>query len=102
MAVNDGGLAFPTVPSNNGYSPETSGPGTGSGPGMTLRDYFAAHAPPMPAIAICAYIKCLKTNEPELSDLPWNEWMLKQLANQERRWRYTYADQMIEGKSKPC
>jgi hypothetical protein len=37
-AQNDGGPAFPTVPKNHGYDESQ---GTGSGPEMTLRDWFA-------------------------------------------------------------
>lgn len=44
MSKNDGGPAFPTTPVNNGYDHTTTGNGTGSGVGMTLRDYFAAKA----------------------------------------------------------
>jgi hypothetical protein len=33
--------AFPTIPKNHGYE---NADGTGSGPGMSLRDYFAAKA----------------------------------------------------------
>lgn len=39
--TNDGGPAFPTVPKNHGYDESQ---GTGSGPGMTLRMWLAAHA----------------------------------------------------------
>lgn len=39
MNVNDGGPAFPNPP--GAFNPHT-------GPGMSLRDYFAAHAPEMP------------------------------------------------------
>lgn len=40
----DGGPAHPTTPVSHGYSPDTNGHGTGCGPGMSLRDYFAAKA----------------------------------------------------------
>lgn len=42
--ANDGGAAYPTTPIHNGYDDKTFGNGTGSGTGMTLRDYFAAAA----------------------------------------------------------
>jgi hypothetical protein len=42
--INDGGPAFPTVPVNHGHEPTSAGAGTGSGPGMTLRDWFAGQA----------------------------------------------------------
>lgn len=37
-------LAFPTTPLNHGYPPDCSAEGTPADSGMTLRDYFAAHA----------------------------------------------------------
>jgi len=42
--IDDGGSAFPTAPVNHGYDPSMGGYGTGSGPGLSLRDYFAATA----------------------------------------------------------
>ena len=41
---NDGGPAFPTTPVLHVYQPDTSGVGTGCGPGMSLRDWFAGQA----------------------------------------------------------
>ncbi len=73
----------------------------GAKPSVELHDYFAAHAPPIPTIAIEAYIAMLKANDPELCEIPWNGAMLKNLAIQERRWRYAYADEMIANKDGP-
>lgn len=42
--IDDGGPAFPTVPLNHGYDPETAGFGTGSQTGLSLRDWFAGQA----------------------------------------------------------
>ncbi len=42
--INDGGPAFPTTPVSHGYTPDTQGNGTGCGPGMSMRDYFAGQA----------------------------------------------------------
>lgn len=42
--IEDGGPAFPTTPINLGYDANTYGEGTGSGPGMSLRDWFAGQA----------------------------------------------------------
>lgn len=39
--TNNNEPAFPTVPKNHRYE---NADGTGSGPGMSLRDYFAAKA----------------------------------------------------------
>lgn len=41
VELNDGGPAWPTVPKNHGYEDAI---GTGSGPGMSLRAYFAGQA----------------------------------------------------------
>lgn len=101
IAIDDGGPAFPTVPINHGYGPEDQGFGIGAGAGLSLRDYFAAHAPPVPTIAAEAYLDSLKINEPEAMEIPWNGWVLERLAVQERRWRYAYADAMIAGRNKP-
>lgn len=93
--MNDGGFAFPTTPINNGYGPEFSGPGTGSGPGMSIRDYLAAHAPPVPQVAADAYLKCLQQDQAELMEIPWNDGVLKALAFQEARWRWHFADALL-------
>lgn len=37
--------AFPVLPQHNGYAGDCSGPGYGASTGMSLRDWFAAHAP---------------------------------------------------------
>jgi len=42
--IDDGGPAFPTTPVSHGYRPDTEGLGTGCGPGMMLRDWFAGQA----------------------------------------------------------
>ncbi len=44
MSKQDGGPAFPTTPVSHGYDVDTRGFGTGCGPGLSLRDYFAAKA----------------------------------------------------------
>lgn len=42
--IDDGGSAFPTLPEHHGYPPGIDPDGTPAGPGMSLRDYFAARA----------------------------------------------------------
>lgn len=97
---DDGGPAFP-------YSalepdPETRqlvGSIYADSRGMTLRDYLMAHAPPMPALCINAYVEMLKFNEPEYLEVPWNEGLLNRLALQEARWRVAYADAVLKKRS---
>lgn len=55
----------------------------------------AMSAPPMPDVAFQAYLGCLRTNEPEWMDLPWNDGALKRFAEQEKRWRWIFADAML-------
>lgn len=90
----DGGPAFPC--SYVG----TDLPHEGIGGGMSIRDYFIAHAPPLPAFVINAYIESVKINEPEAVRLPWNEFLLKKLAVQEARWREQYADELLAQRAK--
>ena len=68
--INDGGPAFPTTPVSHGYTPDTQGNGTGCGPGMTLRDYFAGQA--------------LTSIATEACDM-----------DEKARWCYRLADQML-------
>jgi hypothetical protein len=95
MSKQDGGPAFPTTPVNNGYDHQTTGAGTGSGVGMSIRDYLAAHAPPVPKVAYDGYLECLRTNEPESMEIPWNDHILRCLAFQEARWRWHFADELL-------
>ena len=70
--INDGGPAFPDPDGQANY--------TG---GMTLRDYFAAHAPPMPE----QWWKDSKGDG--------HHW-----ADASAAWAYFYADAMIAQRSK--
>lgn len=64
--------------------------------GLSRREYFAAHAPPLPEEIRKAYWQSLTVNEPDAVKLPWNSYIMERLAAQERRWRYLYADEMIK------
>lgn len=44
MSIETGGPAFPTTPVMHGYAEGTEGQGTGCGPGMDLRDWFAGQS----------------------------------------------------------
>ena len=88
---NDGGPAFPNI------TPDMIVPG---GPGMSLRDWFAGMAPPVPAVAAEGYLRCLKTNDAEAMEIPWNDFVLAQLARQEARWRGHFADAMLAERDK--
>lgn len=79
MKTPDNPPAFP-----NDHDTDASHPRLG----MTLRDYFAAHAPDMPQ-----------------DDKPWGEWDVH-FTPEDRfeklvAWRYAYADAMLAARSTP-
>ena len=77
-------FAFPSGVVQDGYQP-------GQSPlheGMSLRDYFAAHAPAAPAWWWDSY----KTI--------WAE-DLGKAAQHEAQWRYVYADVMVKQRDEP-
>jgi len=78
--INDGGPAFPTTPVSHGYAPDTGGNGTGCGPGMTLRDWFAGQA-------------LANRNIEEHSGAKWADRVAEQA--------YRIADAMIAARNKP-
>lgn len=80
-SIDDGGPASPTVPLNFGYSPETSGAGTGSGPGMSLRDWFAGLA----MQGICAR---------SFPDKEWEQPFCEYVAKS----AYEIADEMVKAR----
>jgi hypothetical protein len=88
--TNDGGPAFPT-----GELFDCGKVVAYMEQGMSLRDYLAAHAPPVPAVAYEGYLDCLRTNEAESMQIPWNDHILKCLAVQEARWRWHFADELL-------
>ena len=82
--ADTGGCAFPCVgiverdERGNLHGPEISGPG------MNLRDYFAAKAPPPPKWWLDCYAK-----KPESLD---------EYADVLVQWAYCYADRMLEAR----
>ncbi len=82
---NDGGPAFPCEMDFRAK-------------GMSLRDYFAAHAPPLPQFIAERFLEMKRTNEPEdwgPNAMPWGPSYLKEFAAQEARWRLAFADAML-------
>jgi len=71
---NTGGPAFP-VPPNTWYDKQ----------GMTLRDYFASHCPPMPE-------QWFKDSPRKKSDPLWH-W-----GEASASWAYYYADAMLKAR----
>jgi hypothetical protein len=59
------------------------------------RDFFVAHAPPLPPVVYAAYVEHLQQEDPDAMNLPWNEGVLRAIARQEARWRSVFADEMI-------
>ena len=82
MTKDTGGPAFPTTPE---HQERISGLG---GPGMTLRDWFATHAPPMPE-------QWFKDSPRNIADPLWH-WGEASAA-----WAFYYADAMLAERSKP-
>lgn len=74
MSANDGGAAFPSP-----RGTRVTGEVQFSEPGMSLRDYFAAHAPPAPDGWGSSY----DFSEDRCAD-----------------WAYTYADAMLAERAK--
>lgn len=92
MAQNDGGPAFPTTAGQVVYSH-----------GMTLRDWFAVHAPEMPdrwreAEALQEYPPGWKSGmtASDWSRL-WTEFHLDRIVT----WQLAYADAMIAAREAP-
>jgi hypothetical protein len=79
----NGGPAFPQPPCLNDAN-EIVSPMDYNEAGMTLRDYFAAHAPPPPAWWLNRYDQCF-SSAPDLGTA----------AQHLAQWRFAYADAML-------
>jgi len=64
--------------------------------GISERTYLIAHAPPLPKVIEEAITKQCQN---EYGFPEWNQAWLSFFANQERRWRETYADTIIKGRA---
>lgn len=84
--INDGGPAFPTE------NAMQTGPSSCRYEGMTMRDYFAAHAPEVPAFFLPA----------DLEDARRNSEKQKILAARFFQWRWFYADMMLKTRDGQC
>lgn len=82
--ARDGGPAFPC----DTFDPDVKGPEQWEG--MTLRDYFAAHAPALPAPIRDAFVKALKRGD---------EVDLEVHAKVCARWSVLYADAMLKARA---
>ncbi len=87
--TSDGGPAFPTwtppLVKSDGETIEVVEGSQYHVPGMSLRDYFAAHAPEIP-----------EHNKHSLRDSGWADWIDLNII-----WRYEYADAMLAEREKP-
>jgi hypothetical protein len=82
--------AFP-VPTDHGFVNEGA-------TGMTLRDYFAAAAPPIPDDVLEDRMIALLR---DVGTMPlWNTGVLQQLAELNARWRGLCADAMLAERAK--
>ena len=79
MAKNDGGPAFPNVGDNSPEFPFYDG--------MTLRDWFAAHAPPIPELEALMH----RHDDPEGSSSS---------VQVDAAYRYRHADAMLAARGK--
>jgi hypothetical protein len=82
--INDGGQAFPTELKIDEHG------ATGGDSGMTLRDYFAAHAPKVPLHARNALHRIyFRRTEGDID-------IATEAAKAQAHWSYLYADEMIK------
>lgn len=94
MAKNDGGSAFPKPAHGEpGYYSYVSGQ-----PGMTLRDWFAGHAPELP-------YDFGHTVRPDLDNYrdrfeEYERDMAQWLTDRLALWAYAYADAMLAAREK--
>ena len=113
MSRPDGGPAFPKPIGNNGASHYEDREVSSEEVGMTLRDYFAAHAPKSRASWFEPTM--LPKPEPiydhehpseqcfECSEVNWQErldWKIERARQYELQWPYAYADAMLAERAK--
>jgi hypothetical protein len=65
---------------------------------ITVRDYFAANAPPLPEVVREHYDQFLKQDHLGSGELAWSGGILNMIAAQEARWRTAYADAMLRAR----
>lgn len=101
--IEDGGPAFPTM-----RQPETRHPISGDilqeaglvREGMSLRDWFAGHAPPVPNDYIsgtCPDIGSYRDRQPGDFARDFDAWDMRRRAV----WSYAYADAMLAASKEP-
>lgn len=89
---DDGGPAFPTRAIKNvSVDPDTPVFAEGVRPGISHRDYFAAHAPQFPLMEVVQVLMHVKHLDPDAA-------MLK-AATDAAEWAYLYADAMLTRRS---
>jgi hypothetical protein len=59
----------------------------------TLREYYAAHVPPVNPGVMIERLLAIKAEHPGVPD--WNEVYLRAAAVLEVRWRWFYAEEML-------
>lgn len=110
--INDGGPAFPrpylVFATTSGFPVDATIP-QDIPPGMSLRDHFATHAPVLTGDNMAALLgwpldlPIGELGEDEFVDSVYARWKnltLKERADAEAKWSYTYADSMIAQRSK--
>jgi hypothetical protein len=88
-----GGPAFPTqLLQNQNTGPELASAYYNECDGISLRDYYRAHAPPLPSVFVEQWFRDGLKSYPAIRKRHW----LDKLAHVERNWRDTYADAMLK------
>lgn len=94
MSIPDGGPAFPV----GGFPGDTFFKPVPPHAGMTLRDYFAAHAPSLPAKLGVLAEEAADIESPDKTHGEKCAVLLEIAAE----WRYRYADAMLAARSSPA
>ena len=105
--INDGGSAFPIIdvnqPWNNAAKEHDAVQTDVVSSGMTMLDYFAAHASSeVVDYFVKQYLRVLATNEPETwgdNGLRYSEFHCKKIAMIEARYRYALAREMLAARA---
>ena len=91
--IEDSGPAFPQPCCDSGHA--ANSPYGIAGGGISVRDYFAAHAPAMPPDLGALALEAADTDNPDKTHRTKSETLLSIRAE----WNYIYADAMIAARN---
>lgn len=92
-AINDGGPAFPQPCTELGYA--ANSPWNVAGGGLSLRDYFAVHAPGLPQDLASLAMEAADVDSPNKTHGEKSDVLLSIRAH----WNYRYADAMLAARN---